>query len=105
MEVNGNEVDYHYSACRAIYLICGSDLEALLVCELTSRPDASMVWALGNLVFHQFQGYLKPATVDFLVAIARNNYYGFGEVAKDIVIEDVVKMNESRRFYDGEIRV
>ena len=105
MDVNGDEVDSHYSAGRVLYQICGRDLEALLMCELTSRPDASMVWALGHLVSDQFQGYLQPATVELLIAIARNNYYGLGEVARETVVEDVVRINEWRRFYDGEIKV
>lgn len=93
-----NAIEYHYAACLRLYRLLGDEAEDILVEELLKHPTIAILRAIGFLVGHEIKGSIKRKTFCILNEIAEADSDKLSIVARDVLIEDVARVNAINHF-------
>nr|WP_181142127.1 hypothetical protein [Escherichia fergusonii] len=81
-----------------LYRLLGDKAEDILVEELLKHPTIAILRAIGFLVGHEIKGAIKKNTFCILNGIAEADSEQLSIVAKDVLIEDVARVNAINHF-------
>jgi hypothetical protein len=104
-EEDGDAIDFHYAACGKLFRLTNEDAEKYVVEDLKRKPTYSNIEAIGVLVGNEYQGKIEVSTIELLKKMVYSDSANISLSARNVLINDVNRVNAYKKFLEHPIQL